>query len=132
VIEWTDALNRHDPDAAAAYIAEDCVFTNVGTGKRHIGRAAVRDEGFRGLLSRSSDVHIETTNLLIAGDHYTKEWVMTGVHSGDMPGLPTTGKTFRLLGAGVGHVRDGKIVNFTEYWNLADFLRQVGALPTPS
>jgi steroid delta-isomerase-like uncharacterized protein len=104
----------------------------LGPASATSGGSAVRDEGIRGLLSRSSDVHIETTNLLIAGDHYTKEWVMTGVHSGDTPGLPTTGKTFRLLGAGVGHVRDGKIVNFTEYWNLADFLRQVGALPTPS
>ena len=40
---------------------------------------------------------------------------MTGAHTGDMPGLPATGRSFRLFGAGVGQVRDGKLVNVTEY-----------------
>jgi steroid delta-isomerase-like uncharacterized protein len=74
-------------------------------------------------------VHFEITNLLVADDWYTREWIMTGVHTGDMPGLPATGKPFRLLGAGVGQVRDGQIVQLTEYWNLASVLEQVGAFP---
>jgi ketosteroid isomerase-like protein len=32
VLGWTDALNRGDADAAAAYVTEDCVLTNIGTG----------------------------------------------------------------------------------------------------
>jgi ketosteroid isomerase-like protein len=28
---------------------------------------------------------------------------------------------------GIGQVRDGQIVQLTEYWNLASFLEQVGA-----
>jgi len=31
VVDWMDVLNRHDPDAAAAFFTEDCVFANVGT-----------------------------------------------------------------------------------------------------
>jgi ketosteroid isomerase-like protein len=54
---------------------------------------------------------------------------MTGVHTGDMPGLPATGRSFRIVGDGVGEVRDGQIVHVTDYWNMADFLGQVGALP---
>ena len=128
VLDWTDAINRHDPGAYAGFMDEDCVFTNVGTGERHIGRAAQRADLAK-LLAVWNDLHLEVVNLLVAGDSFTKEWVMTGVHTGDMPGLPATGRSFRIVGAGVGQIRDGKIVNLTEYWNLADFLGQVGALP---
>ena len=80
------------------------------------------------LLAAWGDLHIEVTNLLVSGDSYAKEWVMTGVHSGDLPGLPATGRSFRIVGAGVGRLRDGKIFEVTEYWNLASFLQQVGVL----
>lgn len=129
VTDWADALNRHDPDAAAACMSEDCVFVNVGTGERLVGRAAMRDDFANLVTGPWSDVHVETTNLLIADDWYTKEWIITGVHTGDMPGLPATGRPFRLLGAGVGQVRDGHIAHLTEYWNLVSFLQQVGAFP---
>jgi steroid delta-isomerase-like uncharacterized protein len=128
VLDWTQAMDRHDPDAFAGYMSEDCVFTNTGTGERLVGRDAMRKD-LIDLLARWSDLRIEVVNLLVSGDFYTKEWVMTGVHTGDMPGLPATGRPFRILGAGVGRLRDGEIVEVTEYWNLADFLGQVGVLP---
>jgi steroid delta-isomerase-like uncharacterized protein len=127
VLDWTQAMDRHDPDAFAGYMSEDCVFTNTGTGERLVGRDAMRQD-LIDLLARWSDLRIEVANLLVSGDFYTKEWVMTGVHTGDLPGLPATGRSFRILGAGVGRLRDGKIFEVTEYWNMADFLRQVGAL----
>ena len=51
------------------------------------------------------------------------------MHSGDLQGLPATGRSFRIRGAGVGQIRDGKIIELTEYWNMAEFLTQVGAMP---
>jgi steroid delta-isomerase-like uncharacterized protein len=128
VLEWTRAMDRHDPDAFAAFMDEDCVFSNTGTGERLVGREAMRQD-LIGLLERWSELRIEVVNLVVMGEWYAKEWVMTGVHTGDLPGLPATGRPFRILGAGVGRLRDGKIVQVTEYWNLADFLGQVGALP---
>ena len=70
--------------------------------------------------------------LFVTDSHYTKQWVMAGIHSGDIPGLPATGKPFRIRGCGVGRVDDDKIVELTEYWNMAAFLMQVGILPTPT
>jgi steroid delta-isomerase-like uncharacterized protein len=128
VLDWTAAMDRHDPDAYAGYLDEDCVFTNTGTGQRLVGRAAMRQD-LVDLLDRWSDLRIEIENLLVSGDQYTKQWVMTGVHTGDAPGLPATGRSFRLRGAGVGRVRDGQIVEVTEDWNLAAFLGQIGVLP---
>jgi steroid delta-isomerase-like uncharacterized protein len=128
VLDWTAAMDRHDPDAFAGFMSERCVFTNTGTGERLVGREAMRQD-LIGLLARWSDLRIEVVNLLVSGDSYAKEWVMTGRHTGNLPGLPATGRPFRILGAGVGRLHDGEIIEVTEYWNLADFLGQVGVLP---
>ena len=128
VLDWTDAINRHDPDAAVAFYALDADFTDAGTGQRAQGRDAIRDV-FKAFLAMSSDLAIEKTNMLSDGSWFATEWVMTGVHTGDIPGLPATGRSFHVVGAGVGEVRDGLIVHATEYWNMADFLGQVGAHP---
>jgi steroid delta-isomerase-like uncharacterized protein len=127
ILEWTEAFDRHDPDAYARYFGDDCVFTNVGTGRRLVGRAAARHD-FVDLLGAWSDLRLEVVNVLSADAGFTKEWIMTGVHTGDMPDLPATGRPFCIVGAGVGRIRDGRIVGLTEYWNLADFLGQGGRL----
>jgi steroid delta-isomerase-like uncharacterized protein len=131
VLGWTDALNRGDADAAAAYVTEDCVFTNIGTGQRLVGRDAARED-FVALIAMYSEMRIEKTTFLSTADgHYATEWIMTGVHTGDVPGLPATGKPFRISGAGFGEIRDGKLARVTEYWNMAEFLIQVGVLHPP-
>jgi len=125
---WTDALNRHDPDGVAAAFAPNGVLTDVGVGQCAQGRDAIRATAV-GFIAMFTELRIEKTVMLSEGERYASEWVMTGVHTGDAPGLPATGRSFRVLGAGVGEVRDGLIVRGTEYWNMADFLTQVGLLP---
>jgi len=125
---WTDALNRHDPDGVAAAFAPDCVLTDVGVGQRAQGRDAIRATAV-GFIAMFTKLRIEKTVTLSEGERYASEWVMTGTYTGDAPGLPATGRSFRVLGAGVGEVRDGLIVRGTESWNMADFLTQVGVLP---
>lgn len=132
VMGWTEALNRHDPDAAAAYWSEDGVFTNMGTGQRVTGRDAIRDD-HAASLAMWSEARWEKTSFLVGENGaFADEWILTGVHTGDAPGLPATGKPFRILGGAVGEVRDGKIVRNTVYWNMADFLTQIGILPPPA
>jgi steroid delta-isomerase-like uncharacterized protein len=128
-LSWTDALNRHDADGVAASFAEDGVMTDTGTGQRAEGRTAIK-EAAAGFISMFTDLRIDKTATMSDGDRYGAEWVMTGIHTGDIPGLPATGRSFRVVGAGMGEVRDGLIVRATEYWNMADFLTQVGHPPS--
>ena len=126
---WTDALNRGDAHAAASFFCEDGVFHDTGTGQRCEGRAACAQYWSSGPFT---DLKIVKTTFLTAGTAFATEWVMTGVHGNDAPGLPASGRSFRLVGAGVGEIRDGRILRVTEYWNMAEFLTQVGFLPAPS
>lgn len=129
VLDWTDALNRHDPEGFADAFTADGVFVNVGLGSRVEGRDAIRDDIRDGLLATWGQVHVETLDVVLAEGVFVKEWVMTGVHTGDAPGLPATGRPFRIRGVGVGRMREGRVGELTEYWNMAEFLGQVGLLP---
>jgi steroid delta-isomerase-like uncharacterized protein len=128
---WADALVAGDPDAVAATFAAGGILTDVGTGQHAEGRDAIRTTA-RGFIAMFTDLRIETTWEI--GDHerFASQWIMSGTHTGDIPGLPATGRTFRIQGAKAGDVRDGAITRATTYWNMADFLTQVGILPTPS
>lgn len=84
------------------------------------------------LFAEMSEIVVEKGPYLVDGDRYAAEWTMSGVHTGDRPGLPATMKPFRISGAGVGEVRDGRIARVRgEYWNMAEFLIQVGIMPPP-
>jgi SnoaL-like domain len=78
-------------DAAAAYFAPDGQLTDAGTGRRAQGRDAIR-EWTKAFIAMYTDLAIEKTNVLSDGTGFATEWVMTGVRTGDMPGLPATGR----------------------------------------
>jgi hypothetical protein len=50
-----------------------------------------------------------------------------------MPGFPATNKSFHFKGASIGRLDDdGKIIENRDYWNMADFMTQVGPPPPPA
>ena len=77
----------------------DADFTDVGTGQRAHGRDAIREQ-HEGFFAMFTDLAIQKTNVLSDGAWYATEWVMTGVHTGDAPGLPATGRSFRVPAPG--------------------------------
>jgi steroid delta-isomerase-like uncharacterized protein len=56
------------------------------------------------------------------------EWTMSGTQTGEMPGMPATGKTFSLRGASVVELRDGKLTRCSDYWDLVTLLKQLGLM----
>jgi steroid delta-isomerase-like uncharacterized protein len=59
------------------------------------------------------------------------EWVMSGTHTGDLPGIPATGKRFSSVrGSTILELEAGKIRRKSDYWDAATFMKQVGLLPS--
>ena len=59
------------------------------------------------------------------------EWVMSGTHTGDLPGMPATGQRFASVrGASMLELEAGKIRRESDYWDAATFMTQVGLLPS--
>ncbi|WP_448624560.1 ester cyclase [Geodermatophilus sp. URMC 64] len=129
---YLEAWNSHDPAQVVACVTDDVVFDDKGLGERFEGTDAMRDMLVDMTESFSSDFRLEAGDLLFAtGDMWAAEWVMTGTNDREdrTHGLPNTGRSFRIQGLSIGRVRDGKVSEEHLYWNMADYLQQVGLMP---
>jgi predicted ester cyclase len=55
----------------------------------------------------------------------------TGTHTGEMAGIPPTGRRIELLSPNIGRVRDGRAAEHWADQSMFQFLQQVGAIPEP-
>jgi len=127
---YLDAWNAHDAAAVTSLMTDDVVFQDLALGERFEGPAAVRAFVDGMATSFSSDYRFEPGSTVTDGEGYALEWTMTGTNDRDdvEQGQPATGRTFRVPGVSVGRLRDGRIAENRDYWNLADYLQQVGLM----
>jgi steroid delta-isomerase-like uncharacterized protein len=128
---YLEAWNTHDGAAVGRFMADDATFEDLALGVRHEGRHAIEDfvaetEEF------SKDFAFVPVSEQHSDDRYAAEWEMFGTNTGEAGGLPATNKPYRIRGVSIGRLdADGKIKENRDYWNMADYLVQVGILPPP-
>jgi steroid delta-isomerase-like uncharacterized protein len=132
VDEYFGAWNAHDVDGLLAHMTEDVVYADLALGETHRGTADVR--GFIEDLEAHfcSDYRLDPGDLVVlTDDGYAVEWTMSGTNdrADEQRGLPATGKRFQVQGVSIGRLRDGRIAENRDYWNLAGYLVQVGLMP---
>jgi steroid delta-isomerase-like uncharacterized protein len=125
------AWNSHDTEKLVSLFTDDCVYEELGIGVIKRGK-----EEFRTFLNRFftnfPDTNFEMKSSFISGNWYCGEWVWTGTHKSDIPGLPATGKRFSIRGVSVGELKEGKIKRHSDYYNKMDFLQQLGVKLVPA
>ncbi len=68
-----------------------------------------------------------TIERLIASDHeVVGVWRVRGVHSGELFGVPATGKTIEWTNVSIFRVENGKIVDYTGVWGALEAVQQMG------
>jgi steroid delta-isomerase-like uncharacterized protein len=130
---YNDAWSSHDPESVLGFMSEEVVYTDVTLGERLEGKSAVR-QYVAGLETNfSSDYRMEWGQSVATDEAFATEWTMSGTHDRDDEerGLPATGQRFQLSGVSIGRRREGKVVEERNYWNMAEFLTQVGLMPAP-
>ena len=131
--KWTDASNRHDARAVAAYYAQDCVAYDPFYPEPLKGRAAIEKDAadsFRAF----PDLRVEVINIFEKGDRAAGEIKMTGTNSGPlatpMGEVPATGKRIDLRGALVGRINaENLIVEERRYYDTGTLMQQLGLAP---
>jgi predicted ester cyclase len=77
-----------------------------------------------------SDIRLVLDDLLVDGDKAIKRWTITVKHTGELMGVPPTGKEITFSGINIFRIEDGKIV---ECWSQSDVLgmwQQIGTFPS--
>lgn len=126
--DYLGAWSSHDVEKIASFFTDDCVYEDVAMGAVNRGK-----EELKAFLSATfaafPDFKVEPTSLFVAGDWAGSEWIMSGTQTGDIGGIPATGKSFSIRGASIIELHEGKISRNADYWNLASLLQQVGLMP---
>jgi steroid delta-isomerase-like uncharacterized protein len=117
VRRYLAALNAGDADAVAACVTED--FVNEHTSARgvsRIGRSAYR-QALDGFLDQFRDLQYEVEETIIDGDRAAIAYTMTAV---------VDGRPISIRGMFRFRISDGLVAQRVDYWDGADFDRQIG------
>jgi len=131
-----DHLQRHDEhlanqsqgnvdqlynDYAEHAVVEDSMYPHP-----FVGRSAIMSRKSAGIAAIPR-LKINVTNRIVHGNQLTVEWVASGTHSGDYPGIAATGRSFSIPGVTVVVRQNGKIVRESLYYDMQEVRRQLGS-----
>ncbi len=123
---YYDAFNRGDWEAMLALLAPD-VAHDLNQGARETGIPA-----FRAFLARMRKSYAERLEDIVVsatpdGSRAAAEYTVHGQYLADDEGLPPAhGQRYALPGGAFFDIRGGKIARVTNYYNLSDWIAQVG------
>jgi steroid delta-isomerase-like uncharacterized protein len=138
VDEFYAAWSLHQPERIDVIFTDDGVYEDIAGGQVRHGTSEIKDL-LRANFTFAPDFQVRLESFVVAGDTATTEWVIEGTQAGPTQAgsigeLSATGRRFRLRGASILVFRAGRIAHVKDYYDMATFLRQLGAkieLPKP-
>jgi steroid delta-isomerase-like uncharacterized protein len=129
VTTWFDEIwNKGRLDAIDELLAEDGIVHGLGeAGGEVSGPAAFRPfvERLRGAFP---DIEVKVEQVVDDGDLIAARWVATMTHTGDHLGMPASGKRVTVTGMSMTRLRDGKLVEGWNNWDMLSLMQQVDAI----
>jgi steroid delta-isomerase-like uncharacterized protein len=129
VRRFFEAFNAGDLDAAVAVFAPNAVVHNSGAPD------PLNLEGFGQLagvfLAAFPGGQHSIDDIVVEGDKVVTRITYRGAHTGDLMGMPPTGKHVAVSAMTIDKIANGKIV---ETWRLFDqmsMMQQLGVIPAP-
>ena len=119
------AENRRSVAGLLATLNDEPVYTIMATGQEHRGPAAVA-AFYMGLFESMPDVTFDLQQVFIAESGVVEESVMVGTHTGNLFGLPPTGRPIRLPLTIVFPMEAGLILGERLYFDMDSLQRQLG------
>ena len=102
---------------------------------------AEHSEGFQGVepfrqqiaafRAAFPDLHVTVEDLLIDGDRFASRTIVTGTHTGDLMGMPATGKHISVEAVDIGRIANGQAQERWGGMNMYVLLTQLGVIPAP-
>lgn len=120
---WEGKWNERRPE-----ILDECQTPDVlyhGSSMSMTGRDAYKAV-YQSYLSALHNTHLEIEELIADGDRVVSRCLLTGVHAGELEGLPPTGKTIETQMFTVFRLVNGKIAEEWEIMDELGFMLQLG------
>ena len=92
----------------------------------------VGPEGIAEVVSvyqKAVEGHWQIEEMFSTDDRVVVRWTGSGTHTGELNGIPPTGKKIRVDAITVHRMAGGKIAETWEVWDTLGFLQQLGVVP---
>jgi steroid delta-isomerase-like uncharacterized protein len=122
-----EAQTKHNLAAVDEYLSADFVDHSVPPGLPP-NREGVKMQ-FSMFINALPDLYAIIHDQVADDDKVVTRKTLCGTHSGELMGIPPTGKTVEIAVIDILRVKDGKI---TDHWNLVDrlgIIQQLGVIP---
>jgi len=118
------AWNKHDYAALDTLVAGNAAQEDLALDFRGQG-----PEGFKSFMRQTlgmiPDLDWKPTNVLADSFKVAAEWTRTGRYTGDTPHGPVRDRRFKIRGVSIVSTNGRRVTRFSDYYNIADFYRQV-------
>ena len=123
---WFEVMwNERKPGLIPELMATDAVGHAEG------GQDFIGPEGFsvfqQEFLRAIPDIHIEVVRILSDAEEACVHWRACGNHQGAAFGLEPTGSALSFQGVTWVRVKDGKIIEGWDFWNLGGLMQTMSA-----
>jgi steroid delta-isomerase-like uncharacterized protein len=121
-----EAINTGNLALLEKFVAPD--YVEHSEGFQGVERFQQQITAFRAAFP---DLHVSIDDLLADGDRFASRTTVTGTHTGDLMGMPPTGKQISVEAVDIGRIENGQA---TERWgglNMYSMLTQLGVIPAP-
>ena len=125
---FNEVWNQKKLDLIDELVSPDYIHHDSGTATLQTGLEGNK-QFVRLFQNAFPDIRFTIQDEISEGDKVVIRWTVTGTHRGDLPDLPTTGKTISLSGISIARLKDGKGI---ESWNNWDGLGMMQQLAGPA
>jgi len=119
------AENRRSIEGLLETLCAEPVYELLATGERYLGREGVT-RFYSGLFAGMPDANFELVSVTIGETGVVEESVLTGTHTGELFGMPASGKNVRLPLVIIFPIQDGLFTGERLYFDLGTLQRQLG------
>ena len=123
-----DLVVKMDLEKIDEYFAAD-VIVHVPFLEMPPGRQGIR-QLYGSFPDAIADVDLRFEDQIAEGDRVVTRWSSSFTHTGDLFGVPATGKRVKQSGIMIYRIRDGKVVEQWAEANMWGLMRQLGAIPS--
>jgi ketosteroid isomerase-like protein len=118
-----------DPGVFDELISSDYIGYDPALPEPIRGPQGAKDN-FKQYSDAFEGAQITVKDQIVEGDVVATRWEGRGRHTGELMGVPPTGKEVIVDGLNLTRLRDGKIIEEWSNWDTLGMLQQIGAIPS--
>ncbi len=124
-----DLWEAHEVDKFDEVVAADAIDHDPQRPFPDEHGAAAARKTAEMFLAAFPDTEYTVEQQVDEGDYVVTRWTARGTQSGELMGIPPTGKSVEISGIAIDRFSNGKIAESWGNWDTLGLLQQLGAVP---